>query len=42
MGYKVLTLTKSGVWGCVQDRTQWSTEFGDAGNGTSCVCCGTD
>ena len=48
---KVLSLAKSGVWGCVQDRAQWSTEgdafmrpghhwlceFGDAGNGTSCV-----
>jgi hypothetical protein len=23
---KVLSLTKSGVWGCVQARTQWSTD----------------
>ena len=26
MGYQVLVLIKSGVWGCVQARVQWSTE----------------
>ena len=26
---KVLPLAKTGVWGCVQDREQWSTEEDD-------------